>query len=115
MFHPSTCIQSFAAFTYIMSASCRYEDVKANASREVRRMLAFLGVPLTDKELQDRLVQGFDRFHRHHSDYEQFDHYTDRQKEYLKNVILQTYSTLQKAGYERAFSIDEYYSNGTEH
>ena len=74
-------------------------------------MLTFLGVPFTDDELQHRLAGGFDQFHRHHSVHEQFEHYTDHQKEYLKSVIRQTNSTLQNYGYEQAFRIDEYYSD----
>ena len=71
-------------------------------------MLIFLDVPLTAEELQSRLAEGFNQFRRHHSEYEQFDHYTDSQRDFLTTMIQQEYRVLQRFGYEQAFNIDEY-------
>ena len=44
----------------------KYEDLQRNATRQVKRILNFLQVPHRDKEVDERLTQGFNSFHRSH-------------------------------------------------
>lgn len=41
-----------------------YEDLKMNATREIIKLLEFLGVPQSDQEVNERLKFGFSDFYR---------------------------------------------------
>ena len=74
-----------------------FEDLKANVTTEVKRMLDFLKVPYSESELEKRLENNFEKFHRKQRD--QFQHYTPGQRYYLRTVILKTIDILKKANF----------------
>lgn len=64
----------------------RYEDVKEDAVREVKKMLEFLKfTDISDKDVETRLKTDFQNFYRNHT--YSFDHYTSEQKQYVNNAI----------------------------
>lgn len=54
----------FCIYTYILS---RYEDMKANAAYEMKRILDFVNFTVTTSEIQARLEQDFTSFKRYKS------------------------------------------------
>lgn len=69
-----------------------YEDLKANATREVLRMVRFLGVEVPDDMVAERVKQDFTSFYRNHT--QSFEHFTTVQKDYINRIILQVASKL---------------------
>ena len=84
----------------------RYEDLKKDTSVSLRRMLDFLQVPYTEQRLQEVITQGFKEFKRKHS--EEFDHYTQEQRELVRSVINDTLSVLKARGLSSVCNIEEY-------
>ena len=84
----------------------RYEDLKTDTSNSLRRMLDFLQVPYTEQKLQEVITQGFRDFKRKH--YEEFDHYTPEQREFIRTVIKDTQSVLEARGLSSVCNIQEY-------
>ncbi len=96
-------INSWASFvlswasvgTQIPVLLIRYEDVKTDAVKEVKRMLDFLGVPYSDEELKQKLSQDFTAFQRQHK-HDEFDHYTNEQRQLLLSVVQETVSKIHE-------------------
>ena len=57
----------------------RYEDVKQNTIREVKRMLDFLQFPYREEVMEERLEKDFSKFRRKHRG--SFEHFTTQQRE----------------------------------
>jgi len=66
----------------------RYEDLTNSTVREVGRMLNFLNVTYDRKELGEKLRKDFTLFKRKHNS-DNFEHYSSKQKQYVKSVLLQ--------------------------
>lgn len=71
----------------------RYEDVQRDRLKEVTRMLDFLKFDYSQAEVEAALVGGFDDVRREHRD--RYEHYTDRQKHFVKSIIESTTQALQ--------------------
>ena len=84
----------------------RYEDLKADTAVGLRKMLDFLQVPYTEQRLQEVITQGFKEFERRH--YEEFDHYTREQRNFVRSAIKDTLSVLKAHGLASVGSIQEY-------
>ena len=74
----------------------RYEDMKANTSRELQRMLDFLQVPYTEAQFQRVVNNGYEKFKRRHSPRDDYDHYTSEQRAFVNSVIRSTHSVLEE-------------------
>ena len=74
----------------------KYEDMKVNPSRELRRMLDFLQVPYTEAQFQRVVNSGYETFRRRHSPQDDYDHYTSEQRAFVNSVIRTTHSILEE-------------------
>ena len=84
----------------------RYEDIKADTVREVKRMLEFLKFPYKESELVERLAIGFNDFHR--ASHPTFEHYTAEQKEYVRAKVKETVKLLKKWKHPSVAEIEKY-------
>ena len=74
----------------------RYEDLKANSTHEVLRMLDFLRVEHDSRQVAAVLEkEGFIEHYRNHTD--DFEHFTAKQKQFINNAIRQMLKELQQA------------------
>ncbi len=80
----------------------RYEDMKKDKVEQVSRMLDFLQQDYNRTELAARLEDEFDKFHRSHTAEDNYDHYTEKQRAYVRFLIKSTANKLQsmKVHYE---------------
>ena len=83
-----------------------FEDLKANMTNEVRRMLDFLKVPYSESELEKRLENSFEKFHRKQRD--DFEHFTPELTLYMRLKILETIEVLKKAKFPDVARIKSY-------
>ena len=65
----------------------RYEDLKRDKLEQVARMLDFLHQDYNRTELAAKLEAGTDDFHRKHSPTEDYDHFTEDQRSFVKSMI----------------------------
>ena len=86
----------------------KYEDMKANMSRELRRMLDFLQVPYTEAQFQSVVNSGYEKFRRHHSSQDDYDHYTSEQRAFVNSIIRTTHSILEEYYLSETCSVHEY-------
>ena len=86
----------------------RYEDMKANMSRELRRMLDFLQVPYTEAQFQTVVNNGYEKFKRHHSPRDDYDHYTSEQRAFVNSVIRNTHSVLEEYHLSETCNVYDY-------
>ena len=85
----------------------RYEDLRANATKEVLRMLEFLRVPHTPGQVAAILREGeFTQYYRNHTD--DFEHYTPEQKEAFNKAILYIIDHLRRAGLPDVIGLKKY-------
>ena len=74
----------------------RYEDLKLDILRQVKRMLDFLGFPYIEEELKKRMAEDFGKFHRPpHPD---FEHFTPQQNVFVQRTVKQTIKLLKENG-----------------
>ena len=86
----------------------KYEKMKANTSKELRRMLEFLQVPYTEAQFQSVVNSGYEKFRRHHSSQDDYDHYTSEQRAFVNSVIRTTHSILEEYHLSETCSVHEY-------
>ena len=76
-----------------------YEDLKTNATREVHRMLTFLGVPHTTEEVDSQLNEGGPQaLHRHHRHRSNGRYFTADQIMFTYNFLMHLQQELRKSG-----------------
>lgn len=85
----------------------RYESLKRNTTYEVAKMLTFLDVPYSRKNLSTRLRDDFTTFKRNHTS-DSFEHYSMSQKEHIRDVLLETIHLAQSANLTSLLQLDEY-------
>ena len=86
----------------------KYEDLKVNPSRELRRMLDFLRVPYTEAQFQRVVNNGYEKFKRRHSPQDDYDHYTYEQRAFVNSVIRTTHSVLEKYHLSETCNVYDY-------
>ncbi len=94
---------SYGALTSLLNLF-RYEDIKVDAAKEVKKILRFLEFPGTGEEKV--LHEEFKTFYRNHSS--SFDQFTASQKQYYNAVIHQVAQASHKISKEVAEKIKEY-------
>ena len=72
----------------------RYEDLKKDTPGELSKILTFLRIPHTVKDISSRLLEDFTTFKRRHVN-DNFEHYSRSQKQYIKSVLLDTIKLTQ--------------------
>ena len=83
----------------------RYEDIKSDTLSEVKKMMNFLNVPVSDQLLKTRMSTGYEKFHRSHP--QEFKYYTPEQKLQVVAVVKEVIDMLQKE-YNNTFGIIDY-------
>ena len=86
----------------------KYEDMKTNPSRELRRMLDFLQVSYTEAQFQRVVNNGYEKFKRHHSPRDDYDHYTSEQRAFVNSVIRSTHSVLEEYHLSETCNVYDY-------
>ena len=86
----------------------RYEDLKSDTLSQVKKMLNFLKVPVSDQLLEARMSTRYEKFHRSHP--QEFEHYTPEQKQWVLEAVQEVINMLRKEnkGTENTFGITEY-------
>ena len=86
----------------------RYEDVKRDAVKEMKRLLEFLKFSYDDQSVSMRLAKEDPApFHRNHS-ISDFEHYTTEQKMYINSLLQDTIQLLKQHNVEHLFNLHEY-------
>ena len=86
----------------------KYEDMKTNPSRELRRMLDFLQVSYTEAQFQRVVNNGYEKFKRRHSPRDDYDHYTSEQRAFVNSVIRTTHSVLEEYHLSETCNVYDY-------
>lgn len=73
----------------------KYEQLKNNTAYEMHRVLKFLGIELTIKDVQTRIDNGFTIFHRRRNNVT-FEHFTMAQKQWVNSAILNASTLFNK-------------------
>ena len=84
-----------------------FEDLKANVTGEVERMLDFLQVSYSREQVEERLEQNFTLFKRSH--HREFEHYTTEQRAYITQVIAKTERELENSNSTGVIEIERYW------
>ena len=84
----------------------RFESLRRDYQKEIKRMLKFLGVEVQEEELRRRLKGGFDRYRRHHHD--TFSHFTSRQTEVVRKHIRNVERALAGTNLSYLLPLQEY-------
>ena len=85
----------------------RYEDLKQNTIREVKRMLDFLQFPYKEEVMEERLEKDFSQFRRKHRG--SFEHFTTQQREHVMKCVQSSRTELEQQ-LHMTFGIEEYES-----
>ncbi|XP_065907634.1 WSCD family member CG9164-like [Dysidea avara] len=80
--HITTCLQSAEVPILVV----KFENLKSNLFVEVKRMLDFLEVPYTDRDIECTINSNVESFHRQHHD-KTFDPYSPQQKQSILDII----------------------------
>ena len=86
----------------------RYKDLKQDTVKEVKKMLNFLKVEFDDQELESRLTEDFDTFHRKHTNADNYEHYSLEQREYMKTMLQHTIKMAEARGKQDLLGLHEY-------
>lgn len=85
----------------------RYEDLKNNTVKEMKKVLDFLGFShISETDIEERLGEGYNAFYRNHKD--NFGHYTEEQKSFVHQQVEDTINTLREHRMDSIFPIYEY-------
>ncbi len=89
----------------------RFEDLKTDLVKEVRRMLEFLKVPYSEEELTKRMMEDDGTFRRRH--HEVFDHFTAEQRFIVLAAIRQLIQLLKLRNGGDTLGMEEYLRSTT--
>ena len=85
----------------------RYEDLKNDTVKEMKKALNFLGFShISETDIRERLGEGYNSFYRNHRD--DFGHFTEAQKSFVRQQVQDTINTLREHGKEDSFPIYKY-------
>ncbi len=89
----------------------RFEDLKADIMKEVKRMLEFLKVPYSEEELTKRMMQDTGTFRREH--HKVFDHFTAEQRSTVRSAIRKVIQVLKLRNGGDTLGIEDYLRSST--
>ena len=72
----------------------KYENLKANVSLEMSRIIKFYGMNMSQQYLDSQVQAGYSRFYRNHTD--SFQHYLPEQEDDISKAVSDTVSTLRE-------------------
>lgn len=78
----------------------RYEDLVQDTQHELKRILEFVEVPYSSKQLQEVVRSGYSDYRRHHEAELEFEHYTMKQKKRVNQMVSSLLKLLKKNGYD---------------
>lgn len=85
----------------------KFENLKADTVKEMKKVMDFLGFSYTENEVSERLSAGFSKFYRNHT--ATFSHFTADQEQYIHNVVYSTSQFMKEKGIHDMFpGIDDY-------
>ena len=85
----------------------RYEDLKSNTIKEMKKVVDFLGFShISEADIADKLGEGYNNFYRNHTD--SFAHFTDEQKAVVRQQVKEAIKILKEQGRDNLFPIHEY-------
>ena len=84
----------------------KYEDLKRNSTLQVKRILAFLQIPYENEDIDRRLTESFNSFHRTHKP--EFDHFTPGQRQRVLRAIKDTIQLLNTSRLSYLLDLNEY-------
>ena len=84
----------------------KYEDLQRNATLQVKRILTFLQIPYNDRDIDAKLSEGFNSFHR--TQRPDFEHYTPGQRQRVLRAINDTIQLLHTSRLSHLLDIQEY-------
>ena len=85
----------------------QYEALKEDPNFQVRRMLKFLNVEYNATDIDERLKNNFESFHRRRHPQE-FEHFTKQQKSWVNSMVKEISSLLSFHKKSKLLSIDQY-------
>ena len=85
----------------------RYEDLKHDTVGEVEKTLDFLNVSYDSETLRSKLSVDYSEFQRPH-DRDEFEHYSVKQKEFLRSVLLDVKQAAERASKAHLLQLDKY-------
>ena len=85
----------------------RYEDLSTDTFGEVKKILQFLKIPHDDKEVQMRLLEDVEHFHREHVN-DDYEHFTPEQKEFARATLLNVIKQAEANHKSDILKLDEY-------
>ena len=85
----------------------KFEDLKADTAKEMKKVTNFLGFSITEEEVAKKLMTGFSKFYRNHT--AEFSHFTADQEKYVHSVVYSTSQFMKEKGvYDMFPGIDDY-------
>ena len=85
----------------------KFEDLKADTVREMKRVTDFLGFSYSEQEVSQRLEAGYSKFYRNHTT--NYSHFTSEQEQYIRDAVTTTSQFMKDNGiYDMFPRIDEY-------
>lgn len=76
----------------------KYEDLLQDTKFELERILKFVRVPYSSKQLHAVVSSGYREYKRHHD--AEFEHYTKTQEEFVNGLVTGLQLILHNSGYE---------------
>ena len=86
----------------------KYEDLQKNVNSEVTIMLDFLEYPYSLTNINKKLANNYDEFHRKHSNTTSSEHFTLEQKRFVNSVVQNTIDLLESHGMTAVCDIKDY-------
>ena len=85
----------------------RYEDLKKDTIKEMKRVVDFLGFShISEADITNKLGEGYNNFYRNHTD--NFGHFTEEQKAVVQHQVEETIKKLRENGRDNVFPIHKY-------
>lgn len=76
----------------------KYEDLLQDTKHELERILKFVGVPYSSKQLHAVVSSGYQEYQRRHD--ANFEHYTKTQEENVNRLLASLQVILKRSGYK---------------
>ena len=85
----------------------RYEDLKKDTIKEMKRVVDFLGFShISEADITNKLGEGYNNFYRNHTD--NFGHFTEKQKAVVQHQVVKTINKLREIGRDNVVPIHKY-------
>lgn len=87
----------------------RYEDLKKDTATEVAKMLDFLNIEYTSRQdIHQRICQGYTEFKRLHTAKDDFEHFTQKQRDFIGSLINDVLISAKAVNKSHILKLEEY-------